>query len=120
MLSSWGIYGTGMGFYESLGGGAFGPRQVINPTSRCALVLGADVDADGDADLVHGGAEGPRWSENLGGSFGAVQPFGNAYGEALVTVSFTCRIEQLVNLVAVAAATYGLGRHWVFLRSEAH
>jgi Type II secretion system (T2SS), protein M subtype b len=35
---------------------------------------------------------------------GAVQPFGNAYGEALVTVSFTCRIEQLVNLVADISA----------------
>ena len=35
---------------------------------------------------------------------GAVQPFGKAYGEALVTVSFTCRIEQLVNLVADISA----------------
>jgi len=35
---------------------------------------------------------------------GATQPFGKTYGEALVTVTFTCRIEQLVNLVADISA----------------
>jgi hypothetical protein len=35
---------------------------------------------------------------------GAIQPLGKTYGEALVTVSFTCRIEQLVNLVADISA----------------
>jgi len=35
---------------------------------------------------------------------GPIQPLGKAYGEALVTVSFTCRIEQLVNFVADISA----------------
>lgn len=35
---------------------------------------------------------------------GAIAPFGQDYGEALVTVSYTCRIEQLVNLMADLSA----------------
>jgi hypothetical protein len=31
---------------------------------------------------------------------GAIQPLGDDYGEALVSVTMTCRIEQLVNLLA--------------------
>ena len=32
-----------------------------------------------------------------------IKPFGNDYGEASVTVRFTCLIEQLVNLLAALA-----------------
>ena len=35
---------------------------------------------------------------------GAVQPLGKAYSETLVAVSFNCRIEQLVNLLADISA----------------
>ena len=35
---------------------------------------------------------------------GAIAPFGQDYGEALVTVSYICRIEQLVNLMADLSA----------------
>lgn len=42
-------------------------------------------------------------SENIdarGGEFGPVKPLGADYGEVSVTVSFECRIEQLVNFLA--------------------
>ena len=35
---------------------------------------------------------------------GAIQPLGKTYSESLVTVSFNCRIEQLVNLLADISA----------------
>jgi hypothetical protein len=35
---------------------------------------------------------------------GAIQPFGKAYGEASVTVTLTCGIEQLLNLLAEISA----------------
>jgi hypothetical protein len=35
-----------------------------------------------------------------GGEFGAVKPLGADYGEVSVSVSFECRIEQLVNFLA--------------------
>ncbi len=42
-------------------------------------------------------------TENIdarGGEFGPVRPLGADYGEVSVTVSFECRIEQLVNFLA--------------------
>jgi Type II secretion system (T2SS), protein M subtype b len=42
-------------------------------------------------------------TENIdarGGEFGPVKPLGADYGEVSVTVSFECRIEQLVNFLA--------------------
>jgi len=35
---------------------------------------------------------------------GQIQPFGSAYGQTSVSVTFACRIEQLVNLLADLAA----------------
>lgn len=43
-----------------------------------------------------------------------------AYGALLRWGGLRYDLGLAVVLVAVAAATYGLGRHWVFLRSEAH
>ena len=39
-----------------------------------------------------------------GGEFPPVQPLGEDYGEAAVTVNFDCRIEQLVNFLAALTA----------------
>jgi Type II secretion system (T2SS), protein M subtype b len=39
-----------------------------------------------------------------GGEFPNVQPLGKDYGEAAVVVTFECRIEQLVNFLAVLTA----------------
>lgn len=38
-----------------------------------------------------------------GGEMGAVREFGDAYGEVATAVTFECRIEQLVNLLAAVA-----------------
>ena len=40
-----------------------------------------------------------------------MKAFGSDYGEASVTVRFTCLIEQLVNLLAALASAAGTGFH---------
>jgi hypothetical protein len=42
--------------------------------------------------------------EVRGAEFGPVKPLGSDYGEAPVSVSFDCKIEQLVNLLATIGA----------------
>ena len=59
------------GWFENQGGGTFGPLTALSPTTYGAgLVHAGDVDGDGDADLLIGGATLVRWYENNGtGSF---------------------------------------------------
>ena len=64
-------------WYENLGGGTFGPQQVIATDSNFyTCVLAADFDGDGDADVLTASRDDSElaWHENLGaGSFGPQQ-----------------------------------------------
>ena len=64
-------------WHENLGGGSFGPEQVITASASDARsVYATDLDGDGDADVLSAAAGDDRiaWYENLGGgSFGAQQ-----------------------------------------------
>lgn len=40
------------GWYQGLGGGTFGPQQVVNPLAQPGTPRCGDVDADGDNDLI--------------------------------------------------------------------
>ncbi len=66
-------------WYENTdGAGGFGPQQLISTTATYAnVVLGADVDGDGDVDAVSGGflSNNIAWHENTDGlgSFGPAQ-----------------------------------------------
>ena len=67
--------GSEIAWYENLdGAGTFGPAHVLASGSLGALrVLGADLDEDGDQDVVYasaGGLEGSGWFENLDGQGG--------------------------------------------------
>ncbi len=73
--------------------------------SREKGMLKADTSAQAQAqlqDLLHkvGAANG---IDIRGVEESRVKPFGNDYGEAAVTVRFSCLIEQLVNLLAALA-----------------
>jgi hypothetical protein len=73
--------------------------------SREKGMLKADTSAQAQAqlqDLLHkvGAANG---IDIRGVEEARVKPFGNDYGEAAVTVRFSCLIEQLVNLLAALA-----------------
>ena len=73
--------------------------------SREKGILKADTSAQAQAqlqDLLHkvGAANG---IDIRGVEEARVKPFGNDYGEAAVTVRFSCLIEQLVNLLAALA-----------------
>eukprot|EP00505_MAST-04D_sp_SCG-Rhode-Island_P004869 Stramenopile-MAST_4_protein_4869 len=61
-----------LAWYENLDGkGKFGPQEIVSTASYVRSVCAADVDGDGDLDLISGGM-GIVWHENLGGkgSFG--------------------------------------------------
>jgi len=66
----------GFAWHENDGSGVFGAAQAISaPTTRCArAVRGADLDRDGDIDVVGGLGNGVSWYANDGsGIFGAEQ-----------------------------------------------
>jgi hypothetical protein len=83
-------------WYRALGAGAFDAGQRIDPVCppsgalRFAL---ADVDSDGDPDLVQARDSDLAWFENVGGVFGAAGDI--------------ARIDPLVSLVAVDADADG-------------
>jgi hypothetical protein len=57
-------------WYENLGGGNFGPQQIISNTASGSFSLDAeDLDNDGDLDVVSAHLYGDKvvWYENLGG-----------------------------------------------------
>ncbi|MCR9100369.1 MAG: VCBS repeat-containing protein [bacterium] len=64
-------------WYENLGGGSFGPQQVISTIMNGTLsVHAADLDGDGDVDVLSASGYDDKvaWYENLGGgSFGPQQ-----------------------------------------------
>jgi uncharacterized repeat protein (TIGR01451 family) len=64
-------------WYENLGGGIFGPQQIISTVqSNPRSVHAADLDGDGDMDVLVASYQSPNltWYENLGeGFFGDVQ-----------------------------------------------
>ncbi len=55
-------------WYENLGGGVFGPQQIIDPNMNVAFfVYVEDIDGDGDFDVISASSDGPiRWYENMG------------------------------------------------------
>jgi hypothetical protein len=69
-------------WYENLGGGTFGPQQVITTSADGAFcVYAADLDGDGDADVLSAsyGDDKIAWYENLGGgAFGPQQVISTA------------------------------------------
>ncbi len=69
-------------WYENLGGGAFGPQQVITTAANAASqVYATDLDGDGDADVLSASQADDKiaWYENLGGGvFGVQQVITNA------------------------------------------
>jgi hypothetical protein len=79
-------------WYENTDGqGAFGPRQAItNENRRAVSMYAADIDGDGDVDVVSGGGNGTAWSGNIawyentngGGDFGPAQVILSPAGRA--------------------------------------
>ncbi len=59
-------YDDSIAWYENMDGtGSFGPPQLISVTAEFAnSVFAADLDGDGDADVIWGGAERIAWAEN--------------------------------------------------------
>ncbi|MCI4649687.1 FG-GAP-like repeat-containing protein, partial [Phaeodactylibacter sp.] len=79
-------------WYENLGGGNFGPQQVISTIMNGTLsVHAADLDGDGDVDVLSASGYDDKvaWYENLGGgSFGPQQVLTtNANGAISVNAS---------------------------------
>lgn len=59
---------------SSLASGQFGPQQVINTQVGARSVYAADLDGDGDADVLSASWDNVSWHENLGcGLFGTQQ-----------------------------------------------
>ncbi|MCP3915756.1 MAG: VCBS repeat-containing protein [bacterium] len=62
---------TAIGWYENLGGGAFGARQALaSQPDRALAVFATDLDGDGDADILAGV---DYWTPELGHDFQLVR-----------------------------------------------
>lgn len=76
--------------------------------AREKAVIRAETGAQAQArvlEIVRRAAKGlPAPIEIRSVELGQIRPLGNDYGEALVSVSFECRIEELVNLLAELTA----------------
>ena len=71
-------------------------------------LLAADTAPQAQAQLIQivrrvGAVEAPP-IEIRATELGAIRPFGDAYGEATVSVQIECRIDQLINLLASLAS----------------
>jgi hypothetical protein len=56
-----------LAWYRNLGGDDFGPQRLIATEVRWAWVRAADLDQDGDPDVLGSGGAGTAWSENTAG-----------------------------------------------------
>jgi len=61
----------GVAWYRNMGGGRFGPERVI--TEHALSFDVADLDRDGDPDVISSTDEGLGWFENAGGSLEPIQ-----------------------------------------------
>lgn len=61
-----GFSGVEAGWYENDGSGSFSPRIITLSVGNLSHVRVADLDVDGDEDLVVGGGTSVRWFENDG------------------------------------------------------
>ena len=97
-----------VGWFENLGGGSFGPVQVISSTvDYVQAVHAADLDADGDIDVLSAGGYGTAvWHENLGGgSFGPDQPFSTS-GHGMSVHAADMDGDGDVDVVSASGSTY--------------
>ncbi len=58
-------------WYENLGGGVFGPQQIVLDTtlSQTHFVMTTDMDGDLDLDILYGSSTKTGWFENTGSTF---------------------------------------------------
>lgn len=71
-------YGGEVAWYRNEGDQNFGPRLFIVGCSGAWVCAAADMDADGDVDIVTAG-DGISWRNNQNGSFATSMPPGNGY-----------------------------------------
>ncbi len=101
-------------WYENLdGAGDFGPERVISGTANGAIsVHAADLDADGDADVLAASELDSTiaWYENDGaGSFGPVQLISAAVGGARAVLAADVDRDQDLDVVAAARGADRIG-----------
>ena len=58
-----------LAWYENLGGGSFGPQQVITTASNPHSIFAEDIDGDGEGDVLSASEIDDKiaWYEKLGG-----------------------------------------------------
>ena len=110
--------GNGVGWVENLGEGTFGPLQIIGGSSWVTSVEGADLDHDGDMDILATAAyDGAVWFENLGGqSFGPKQDLGS--NTSYCYVAHAAEIDQSLGVDVVVPDAWGGRVDWYANQSE--